>query len=194
MDDQLFFAICEALIFASPEPVKLDTVKSAFEDALPDDFEMRFERFLRSYNAQRWGTQIIEVAGGYQIVTRSQFAPHVKRLKTVQRQTRLTRAACETLAIIAYQQPVTQPEIEHIRGVDSAGVVRNLLEKGLITILGKKHAPGNPILYGTTKKFLAEFGLKELTALPDLKEFDQILNPAPDEEAENRNPDEEIEN
>jgi len=175
MDEQAFHNLCEALLFASPEPVNLETLRHAVETQESDDFQELFDRFVHAFNSQPGGMQILQIAGGYQMVTRAQFAPYIQRLKTIQKKTRLSRAACETLAIIAYQQPVTQPEIEHIRGVDSGGVVKNLLDKQLITILGKKHAPGNPILYGTTNKFLSEFGLKELTALPNLKEFEQLL-------------------
>jgi segregation and condensation protein B len=175
MDEQAFHNLCEALLFASPQPVDLETLHHAVETREIENFQEAFDRFVQAFNTEPGGMQILQIAGGYQMVTRSQFAPYIQRLKTIQKKTRLSRAACETLAIIAYQQPVTQPEIEHIRGVDSGGVVKNLLDKQLITILGKKHAPGNPILYGTTNKFLSEFGLKELTALPNLKEFEQLL-------------------
>ena len=174
-DDSFLFGLFEALLFSSVEPVSIEAIKNALKDQLPDDFEEKFFRAIQEINSRKGGIQIIHAAGGYTFVTRSQFAPYIRRLNTVQRKTHLSRAACETLAIIAYQQPVTSPEIEDIRGVDSSGVIRNLLEKDLITILGKKKAPGNPMIYGTTSKFLMEFGLVNLAALPDLKEFEKLF-------------------
>ena len=112
------------------------------------------------------------------------MAPGIRKMDSVLARTRLSRAACEVLAVIAYRQPVTQPEIEHIRGVDSSGVIKTLIEKQLITILGRKPGPGKPMLYGTTGKFLVEFGLKDIQSLPDLEDFAKLL------EKENSGPDE----
>jgi segregation and condensation protein B len=115
------------------------------------------------------------VAGGYRFTTRHDYHPWVRILFRNQRTVRLSRAALQTLAIIAYRQPVTAPEIEEIRGVDTAGLLKNLLDKRLITILGRKDVVGRPILYGTTADFLVQFGLASLDDLPSLEEFEQLL-------------------
>ena len=174
-DDLFLFGLFESLLFSSAEPVSIDSIKNSLKDQLPDDFEDQFYRVIQELNSRKGGIQVMHAAGGYFLVTRPQFAPYIRRFNLIQRKTHLSRAACETLAIIAYQQPVTAPEVENIRGVDSTGVLRNLLEKDLITILGKKKAPGNPMIYGTTSKFLMDFGLSSLAALPDLKEFEKLF-------------------
>lgn len=134
-----------------------------------------FSEFTEWFNERRSGLRIIKLAGGWQIVTRPEFADAIRRLKTTTQKVRFSRASLETLAIIAYRQPITAPEIENIRGVESAGILKNLLEKKLITILGRKHGPGNPLLYGTTPKFLVVFGLEDLQSLPSLEEFERDL-------------------
>jgi segregation and condensation protein B len=119
--------------------------------------------------------RIIEVAGGFQIVSKEDYASYVQKLYKGRQASRLTQRALETLAIIAYKQPITKHEIENIRGVNVDGVVKTLLERNLVTIEGRQKAPGNPLLYGTTKYFLEYFGLKSLEALPKLKEIDELL-------------------
>ncbi|MCD4655753.1 SMC-Scp complex subunit ScpB, partial [bacterium] len=126
-------------------------------------------------NVQPGGLEVIKVAGGWQLVTRPAYADAVRRMKTKRQKTRFSRASLETLAIIAYRQPVTAPEIENIRGVESSGVLKNLLDKNIITVLGRKKGPGNPLLYGTTTYFLIVLGLDDLESLPSLEEFESLL-------------------
>ena len=175
MDRNRFGHICECLLFATSEPISREAIRSAVQDEFEDNFEELFDGFLVEFNKMARGLQIIEVAAGYQMTTRAEFAGYIRRIRTIQCRARLSRAACETLAIIAYRQPVTVPEIEQIRGVDVSGTVKNLLEKDLITILGRKRGPGNPLLYGTTSKFLIQFGLKDLKSLPDIHDFEKLF-------------------
>jgi segregation and condensation protein B len=117
----------------------------------------------------------VEIAGGYQIVTKEKYSKHISKLYKGRNISRLTQQALETLSIVAYKQPITKQEIESVRGVNVDAVMRTLLERNLITIEGRQKAPGNPLLYGTTKFFLQYFGLKSLDALPRLKEIDELL-------------------
>ncbi|MBN1550416.1 SMC-Scp complex subunit ScpB [bacterium] len=167
--------LVEALLFASSDPVTLSDLTSVLNESTKENAAEALEEIITSINNRSGGIKIVAVAGGYQLVTRPEYAPYIRKLKTVRAKTRLSKAACEVLAIIAYRQPVTLPEIDYIRGVDSSGVIRNLIEKDLVSILGKKHAPGNPILYGTSKKFLLDFGISDLKALPELKDLETIM-------------------
>ena len=176
MDDNFLYGLLESLIFASGTPLDTDQIRQILGSELPKDFNHRFQSFLQHIYERKGGIIVREVAGGYQFVTRTEFSSYIRKLQTVECKSRLSRAACETLAIIAYRQPITAPEIEHLRGVDSSGVIKNLLDKELLTILGRKHGPGNPLLYGTTTKFLVEFGLNDLNSLPDLSEFEKALS------------------
>jgi segregation and condensation protein B len=117
---------------------------------------------------------LVEVAGGYQLTTKQECAPWIRRLEEIRTASRLSKPALETIAIIAYKQPITRPEIEEIRGVDTAGVIKTLLERRLIKIAGRREAVGRPLLYGTTKEFLEYFGLRDLSGLPSLKEFKEV--------------------
>jgi segregation and condensation protein B len=136
---------------------------------------------------------LVEVANGWQLATCADQAPWIRKFRTAKVSTRLSRPALETLAIIAYKQPVTRPEIETIRGVNIGGIVRNLMERRLVKIVGKKDVPGKPMLYGTSAEFLQYFGLKDLSSLPTLREFQELeagedamvpAEPAPADEAE----------
>lgn len=175
-----FCALCEALLFASPDPMPEATIRAILieeDPAFELDFESLFQQFVKWAETRDSGLTVVRVAGGWQLVTRPENADAVARLKTRRQKARFSRAALEVMAIIAYRQPVTTPEIETIRGVDSAGVLKNLLDKKLVTILGRKKGPGNPLLYGTTQQFLIAFGLENLEALPDLKEFEELIPP-----------------
>jgi len=175
---QTFFELCEALLFASSEPLKEGLIKEILSEEQEEfgaDFDALFFRFQKWINERESGLMMVRVAGGWQLVTRPHCADAVSRLKTRRRKARFSRAALEVLAIIAYRQPITTPEIETIRGVDSSGVLKNLLDKRMITILGRKKGPGNPLLYGTTQQFLLAFGLNDLDALPDLTEFEALI-------------------
>jgi segregation and condensation protein B len=134
------------------------------------------------YDSQARGFQIVEVAGGFQIATRPQFAPYILKLNRHKRKNPLSIPALETLAIIAYKQPITRAEIEAIRGVDSSGVLHNLLELGLIKIAGRKEVVGHPPLYGTTEEFLKVFGLRQLADLPSIREIREMFEKREKEE------------
>jgi len=163
--------IIEALLFASEKPVSINDMTSVLEELdsrLVRDlvYELRAE-----YEAQNRSFAVVEVAGGFQLATDPYYAPWIKKLHGKARTARLSMPALETLAIIAYKQPITKSEIEAIRGVNIEGVIENLLEKNLIRTCGRKEAPGRPFVYATTDEFLIHFGLKSLEELPKLKEF-----------------------
>jgi len=162
--------LLEALIFISGDPVSAKDLSKLTE--IPEqDITALLREIMSEYNNRRGGLLIAEVANGYQMVTNPDFSPWIKKLRKTTASSKLSQAALETLAIIAYKQPLTKPEVEDLRGVNSDGVVKSLLEKRLIKILGKKEVPGKPLLYGTSREFLQFFGLKDLSELPTLKEL-----------------------
>ncbi len=159
----------EAVLFASDSPLKIERLVAIF--AVERDLLRRtLQQLQADYARDGRGVVLQEIAGGFQLRTRAEYAQWVTQLNR-SRQTRLSKAATETLAIIAYRQPVTRVEIEYLRGVDSGGIVRLLMEKQLIKIVGKKDVPGRPLLYGSSRYFLEYFGLNDLSGLPNLKEF-----------------------
>ena len=162
--------LVEALVFASDKPVKDREIARLASAPVKQVRELLQE--LKAIYAKR-GIVLDEIAGGWLFRTSAQFAPFVREL-SAERPVRLTRAQVETLAITAYRQPVTRPEIDDIRGVDSGATLKLLLERDLLRILGKKDEPGRPLLYGTTSQFLEFFGLKSLKDLPTLKEFTEL--------------------
>lgn len=162
-------AAAEALIFASPDPVSLEDLGRAL--GVKVDEAARLVAEVRSRYGGESGIQLVELAGGYQFVTRPEYAGYLARLKKQPRSSSLSRAALQTLAVIAYKQPITRAEIEQIRGVNVEGVLASLLDRGLIREVGHKNSPGKPILYGTSGEFLRYFGLKSLEELPPLDEF-----------------------
>ncbi|HXX53540.1 MAG TPA: SMC-Scp complex subunit ScpB [Thermodesulfovibrionales bacterium] len=162
-------SLLEALLFLSGEPLTASSLKTITELEEPEIYRLMNE-LIGEYRARDGGLLLAEIANGYQMVTNPHYAPWVKKL-TGSEATRLSLAALETLAIIAYKQPIIKAEVEQVRGVNSDGVIRTLLEKRLIKIMGKKEAPGKPLLYGTTKDFLQYFGLKDLAELPTLKDL-----------------------
>ena len=166
-------AVLEALIFASSEPVTVKEMSIIIE-LNEETVRALLAELTQEYKDQRRGIQILEVAGGYQMVTKPELAVYLEKLRKVPRQVPLSQAALETLAIIAYKQPITRAEIETIRGVRVDSSLSTLLEKGLIEETGRKEGPGRPILYGTTRKFLKYFGLNSLDELPIVE--DLILN------------------
>jgi len=170
MEDKEKRALLEALLFFSGEPLTPATLKSVTEI---DESEIKrlMEGVIADYRNADSGFIVTEIANGYQMVTNPRFAPWVRKLRGVQVSGRLSLAALETLAIIAYKQPIIKAEIEQVRGVSSDGVIKTLLDRRLIRIMGKKEAPGKPLLYGTTKEFLQHFGLKDLSELPTLKDL-----------------------
>ena len=174
MDDQQLKSAIEALLFIGGVPLTVDRLKGIFEDETKERIEEQLRQLKADYEARGAGVMVAEVAGGWQLATCADQAPWVRKFKTVKVTARLSRPALETLAIIAYKQPVTRPEIEAIRGVNIGGIVRNLMERRLVKIVGKKDVPGKPMLYGTTMEFLQYFGLKDLSSLPTLKEFQEL--------------------
>src|SRR5688500_6413020 len=163
-------AIVEALIFASPEPVTPKMLYKLLADEPKEDVAAAVNALKGDYES-RPGLQLVEVAGGYQIVTRPELHEWVRRLFHEHTKAKLSVQALETLAVIAYKQPITGPEIAEIRGVNTSGVIATLLERRLIKIVGRKQVVGRPFLYGTTREFLVRFGLKDLTDLPRMKDL-----------------------
>jgi len=159
----------EAVLFSSDEPLRIERLQTIFDVEI-DLLRCGLHELVLEYAQQNRGIVLQEIAGGFQFRTRAEYAPWVAKLNRT-RQNRLSKAATETLAVIAYRQPVTRAEIEYLRGVDSGGIIRSLMEKQLVKIVGKKDVPGRPLLYGTSRHFLEYFGLKDLTGLPQLKEF-----------------------
>jgi len=168
-------AIVEALVFASPQPITPREIGRVLVGVPKEDWQRELEALGDDYRRDERGLQLIEVAGGWQVTTRPEYNDWVRELIDPRTPTRLSIQALETLAVIAYRQPVTLPEIIELRGVRSSGVVKTLLEKRLIRIMGRKEVVGRPMLYGTTKQFLLHFGLKDLEELPQIEEFVEVL-------------------
>ena len=167
--------LIEAYIFAADSPLSLERLSVLLERPRAE-IKPVVEQLMQQYNESDRGFCLAEIAGGYQFRTVAELAPQLRKLSK-DRSARFSRAAMETLAIIAYRQPITRPEIEYLRGVDSGGVMKTLLDKNLLRILGKKDVPGRPLMYGTSRHFLELFGLRSLNDLPTLKEF-SALDPA----------------
>lgn len=161
--------LIEALLFASDAPLEATRLREVLE--LDGDAEvLRLVGELRArYDAADSALSIVEVGGGYRMVTRAEVAPWLVRLAKTRTKARLSRPGLETLAIVAYRQPVSRPEVDAIRGVNSEGVLENLLERRLLRIAGRKDAPGRPYLYETTREFLIAFGLRDLGELPKVE-------------------------
>jgi segregation and condensation protein B len=168
-------AIVEALVFAAPQPLSSREIGRVLGGVPKEDWRRALEELQTDYARDERGLQLIEVAGGWQITTRPEYNDWVRELLDPKTPTRLSIQALETLAVIAYRQPATLPEIIELRGVRSQGVVKTLLEKRLIRITGRKEVVGRPMLYGTTKQFLLHFGLKDLDELPKIEEFAEVL-------------------
>ena len=167
-------AILEAVIFASPDPLTRKAIDKLLSSEPKEDIDAALEQLKRDYE-QGGGLQLVEVAGGYQIVTRQDLHEWVRRLFHERTTQKLTAAGLETLAVIAYKQPLTSLEIAEIRGVNTAGVLNTLLERHLIKIVGRKNVVGRPFLYATTKEFLIRFGLKDLGDLPKIEDMAEAL-------------------
>jgi len=164
-------SVIEALLFASEKPLLIEQVKGVLEHLGNDEIRQIFEDLRLEYEKTNRGIRIAEVAGGFQMITAAPLAAFLKKLYKQKRIERFSKPALETLAIIAYKQPVARAEIEAIRNVQADNMVKNLLEKGLIRIAGRKKSPGRPFVYGTTRQFLEYFGLKSLEELPRMEEF-----------------------
>ena len=173
MSDELK-PIIEALLFASPDPLTLKTLFRLLDEEPPEDVERALEALQADYDA-RGGLQMVQVAGGYQICTRPEFHEWVRRLFHEHSKQRLSVQALETLAVIAYKQPITGPEISEIRGVNTSAVVGTLLERQLVKVVGRRPVVGRPFLYATTREFLNRFGLSDLGDLPKVEEMAEAL-------------------
>ena len=166
--------IIEAMIFAAPEPVTVKTLVKLLEGESKEAIVQAIEALKEDYT-RPGGLQIVEVAGGYQIVTRPELHEWVRRLFHERTTQKLSVAALETLAVIAYKQPVTGPEVAEIRGVNAVGVLSTLMERQLVRIVGRKQVVGRPFLYGTTREFLDRFGLNDLADLPKVEDMSELL-------------------
>jgi segregation and condensation protein B len=166
-------AVIESLIFTSDAPLTLEKICVILEGVEKSDVKKAIEQLVVEYDERGSGICLAEVAGGFQFRTRPELSPWVKKLKGT-KSASLSPAALETLAIVAYKQPIVKVEIEDIRGVDVSGPLKGLLEKKLVRIVGRKDVPGKPIIYGTTKKFLEVFNLKDLSELPTLRELKEL--------------------
>jgi segregation and condensation protein B len=183
-------AIIEALILASEAPLGLEKICAVLPELEKGEARKILEELIAEYNERAGGICLQEVAGGFQFRTRAEWSQWIKKLKGTKPPS-LSASALETLAIVAYRQPLVKSEIESIRGVDAGHALKVLLEKKLLRIVGRKDVPGKPIIYGTTKKFLEVFNLKDLSELPTLRELKELNEPAEnlvpveaDEEAE----------
>jgi segregation and condensation protein B len=166
-------AVIEALIFVSEEPLSAKTIA----DVLKEDKEAVNEAvatLVQEFNARQSGLQLREVAGGWQFATRPEYHEHVRAFLKTRPSAKLTIASLETLAVIAYRQPITVPEILEIRGVQSPSAIKTLLDKKLIVAKGRKETVGRPMMYGTSKEFLLQFGLKDLSELPSVEDFHDL--------------------
>lgn len=166
-------AVIEALIFVSDEPLSVKTIA----DVLKEDKQViseAIQALAQEFNARSGGLQLREVAGGWQFATRAEFHEHVRAFLKTRPSAKLSIASLETLAVIAYRQPVTVPEILEIRGVQSPSSIKTLLDKKLIVAKGRKETVGRPMMYGTSKEFLMQFGLKDLSELPSVEDFHDL--------------------
>jgi len=167
-------AVIEAVIYVADDPVRLEELKEVFPKENPETIEQALQSLIESFNSRPGGMLIREVAGGFRMTTRPEHHEQIRSYLKTRPNAKLSMAALETLAVIAYKQPVTMAEILAIRGKKSTSALKTLLERKLVAILGRKQVVGRPILYGTSKEFLIHFGLKNLSDLPTLEEFAQI--------------------
>ncbi len=179
LSDETLKALVEAIIYVSPEPVSLDAIARTLEGEDRERVKTKLEELIAEFDGPRHGVQIRKVAGGYKFSSKAEHHEILRRfVKSLKPLIRLSKPALETLAVIAYRQPVTLPEIEGIRGVDCAGVIHTLLERKLVVTAGRKSAVGRPILYRTSRDFLVHFGLSEIGDLPSEREFEQLARQA----------------
>jgi segregation and condensation protein B len=174
MDDVELRPIVEALLFVATEPLSLDRLRDLLDGVERSRLSAAIDDLREAYRRGNHGLAIVEVGGGYEMVTVGEAAPWIRKMAATKSAPRLSKPALETLAIVAYKQPLTRPEIEAIRGVDVAGVVKTLMDRRLVKIVGRKDVAGRPMMFGTTKEFLQAFGLKDLSDLPTLRDFAEI--------------------
>ncbi len=167
-------SIVEALIFVADEPLTVKTLAEVLAED-KETVEAAVAELAQEYEQRESGLQIREIAGGWQIGTRTEFHDEIRRFLRTRPSAKLSLAALETLAVIAYKQPVTVPEILEIRGVQSASAIKTLLDKRLIVAKGRKETVGRPMQYGTSKDFMIQFGLKDLSELPSIEDFEDLV-------------------
>lgn len=167
--------VIEAILFSASKPMTVNELKKVIKGYSASEIQKLIGEIQNEYITQGRSFRVSEVAGGFEISTEAKYAPWICRLELQKRAKQATRSALETLAILAYKQPLTRAEIEDLRGVDVSGVVSTLLERNLIKVVGRKEVPGRPFLYGTTDKFLEHFGLKSLGDLPDISEIKTMI-------------------
>ena len=179
LTDETLKALIEAIIYVAPEPVTLDAIVKALEGEERDRVKAQIELLTQEYAQPAHGVEVRQVASGYRFSSKPEHHEVLRNfVKSLKPLIRLSKPALETLAVIAYRQPVTVPEIEEIRGVDCGGVIHTLLQKKLVVTAGRKNVVGRPILYRTSKEFLVHFGLKDTGELPSLKEFEELARQA----------------
>ncbi|MDD5408863.1 MAG: SMC-Scp complex subunit ScpB [Candidatus Omnitrophica bacterium] len=196
MEENNLKSAIEALIFASDKPLTIEQIKKVLGIQEAAGVRKNIDELKTEYEAQNRGLRIVEIAGGFQMITSTVFAPFLKKLFKCRFSDKLSKPALESLAIIAYKQPLTRAEIESLRNVNVDGVMKSLLDKNLIRICGRKKIPGRPFVYGTTRQFLEHFGLKSLDDLPKMDEFSAMakemeakadIEPIPEENLEAKN-------
>jgi segregation and condensation protein B len=179
-------SIIESLIFTAESALSADRICELLQEYERDEVRSALSELVEYHRSRAGGFDLVEVAGGWQFRTRPTFQSYITRhIKS--KATKFSQSSLESLAIIAYRQPITRAEVEHLRGVDCGGVLKSLLEKRLVRILGKKDIPGRPLIYGTSKEFLETFGLKDLKSLPTLREI-QALDEVPQYERQEELP------
>ncbi|HET9529041.1 MAG TPA: SMC-Scp complex subunit ScpB [Blastocatellia bacterium] len=168
--------IIEALIFVAEEPISVKQLADILDGQSVEDIKAACESLARELDERNSGLEMRMLAGGYRITTRPEFSEYVRRYLKAQPSARLSLAALETLAVIAYKQPITIPEILEIRGKSSTSAIKTLLDRRLIVARGHKQVVGRPMLYGTSKEFLIQFGLNDLSELPNLEDFEDLMS------------------
>ncbi len=171
MEENNLKSAVEAIIFASERPVTVEQLKKVLDSPGSEEVRKIVGELKSEYETQNRGFRIVEIAGGFQMITCAAFAPFLKKLYKDRSVDKLSKPALESLAIIAYKQPLTKAEIESLRNVNVDGVMKNLVDKNLIRICGRKKIPGRPFVFGTTRQFLEHFGLKSLEDLPKFEDF-----------------------
>jgi segregation and condensation protein B len=174
--------VIESLLFVCDKPLAIEQIRNVLDNLSTVEIRKILEEMQVEYEKENRGVRLVEIAGGFQLVTPVNLAPFLKKLYKQRHIERVSGPALETLAIIAYKQPVTKSEIQMLRSVNVDGVVNSLLEKELIRVAGRKNSPGRPRVYGTTRQFLERFGLKSLEELPRIEEFSKIAQQAQQQE------------
>ncbi len=174
MEENNLKSAIEALVFASDKPITLEQIKKVLGNLDSVSINKIIEELKTDYQTQNRGMRIIEIAGGFQMITSTNFTSFLKKLFKSRYSEKLSKPALESLAIIAYKQPLTKSEIESLRNVNVDGVMKSLVDKNLIRICGRKKVPGRPFVFGTTREFLEHFGLKSLADLPKIEDFTEM--------------------